>query len=235
MGCVPSKKCVEPNVIKQVVEKCVEPNVIKQVVEKPTKIASILEAVPFLLKNIPTDVLRTNLLPYLLNSFESDALPGKPVYDIQRKYYSYSEDIIYLRSKYNPIETWETLYMIYLPLNDETRRVAVKDYLKDCKEKNDIMMKNWKEGIPKRIYNKPIGNWDTSSVIDMSFLFSGHTDFKDISEWKTSSVTDFNYGNEAHVGQKFIKWDTYNVVMPYRPEIAALYEISYYKGNKMRY
>jgi len=230
MGCVPSKKCVEPNVIKQVVEKCVEPNVIKQVVEKPTKIASILEAVPFLLKNIPTDVLRTNLLPYLLNSFESDALPGKPVYDIQRKYYSYSEDIIYLRSKYNPIETWETLYMIYLPLNDETRRVAVKDYLKDCKEKNDIMMKNWKEGIPKRIYNKPIGNWDTSSVInwkenipkrynkpignwdtssviDMSFLFSGHTDFKDISEWKTSSVTDFNYGNEAHVGRKFIKWD----------------------------
>ena len=201
MGCVPSKKCVEPNVI-------------KQVVEKPTTVASILEAVPVLLKKIPTDVLRTNLLPYLLNSFEPDALPVKPVYDnprravydILRKYYSYSEEIIYLRSKYNPIDTVETLYMIYLPSNNETRRIAVKDYLKCGKKKDDTYFSYM---------------WDISNVTDMSFLFSGHT--------------DFNYGNEAHIGRKFIKWDTYNVVMPYRPEIAALYEISYYKGNKMRY
>jgi len=155
MGCVPSKKCVEPNVI-------------KQLVEKPTTIASILEAVPVLLKKIPTDVLRTNLLPYLLNSFEADALPVKPVYDILRKYYSYSEEIIYLRSKYNPIETWETLYRIYLPLNNDTRRVAVKDYLKRGKLMDDIIKKNEPAVlgvIPKR-YNRPIGNWDTSSLID---------------------------------------------------------------------
>ena len=95
MGCVPSKKCVEPNVI-------------KQVVEKPTTVASILEAVPVLLKKIPTDVLRTNLLPYLSNSYEPDALPDQNVSNIICKYYSDGEDMIYTRVRYGSIENWNT-------------------------------------------------------------------------------------------------------------------------------
>jgi len=95
MGCVPSKKCVEPNVI-------------KQVVEKPTTVASILEAVPVLLKKIPTDVLRTNLLPYLSNSYEPDALQDQNVPNIICKYYSDGEDMIYTRVRYGPIINWDT-------------------------------------------------------------------------------------------------------------------------------
>ena len=95
MGCVPSKKCVEPNVI-------------KQVVEKPTTVASILEAVPVLLKKIPTDVLRTNLLPYLSNSYEPDALQDQNVSNIVSKYYSDGEDMIYTRVRYGPIINWDT-------------------------------------------------------------------------------------------------------------------------------
>ena len=182
MGCVPSKKCVEPNVI-------------KQVVEKPTTVASILEAVPVLLKKIPTDVLHTNLLPYLSNSYEPDALPDQNVSNIICKYYSDGEDMIYTRVRYGSIENWNTSkitddrltfcigrlkspyglcsyekdyaithdsiiaglkvwpaskvtyvpefvaihevipFSAYLPLDNETIRVAVKDYLKGGKER----------------------------------------------------------------------------------------------------
>ena len=187
MGCVPSKKCVEPNVI-------------KQVVEKPTTVASILEAVPFLLKNIPTDVLRTNLLPYLSNSYEPDALPDQNVPNIICKYYSDGEDMIYTRVRYGPIINWSTT-KIYSSLNNETIRVAVKDYLKGGKKKDDIIKK----------YGK-IEDWNTSEVTAMNELFQFRHYFnEDISKWDVSNVTDMS-----------------KVTMPYVPEIAALYEIEPY-------
>jgi hypothetical protein len=152
MGCVPSKKCVEPNVIKQVVEK---PNVIKQVVEKPTTVASILEAVPFLLKNIPTDVLRTNLLPYLSNSYEPDALPDQNVPNIICKYYSDGEDMIYTRVRYGSIENWNTSKvtdMSYL----FAKVVGVYDF--------DLDLSNWNISRVKSIKNM-FGDYHQDNLI----------------------------------------------------------------------
>ena len=248
MGCVPSKKCVEPNVI-------------KQVVEKPTTVASILEAVPFLLKNIPTDVLRTNLLPYLSNSYEPDALPDQNVPNIICKYYSDGEDMIYTLVRYGSIENWNTSkitddrltfcigrlkypyglcsyekdyaithdsiiaglrvwpaskvtyvpefvalyeiipYIEYLPLDNETIRVAVKDYLKRGKKQDDIIKK----------YG-PIVDWNTSEVND--------------------NTIPKKLRPESHVCKRY-RWNTqmkkFDGKKPFRPKTRS------HKGNKMRY
>ena len=50
-------------------------------------------------------------------------------------------------------------YIEYLPLNNESIHVAVKDYLYGGKKKDDIIKK----------YGK-IGDWNTSEVTDMSHL-----------------------------------------------------------------
>jgi len=42
-----------------------------------------------------------------------------------------------------------------------------------------------------KAFNRDISSWDTSSVINMSWMFSGATTFNvDISRWDTSSVAD---------------------------------------------
>ena len=50
-------------------------------------------------------------------------------------------------------------------------------------------------------FNQDIGNWDTSNVIDMSFMSEGDYNFdgyqqqfnQDIGNWDTSNVTDMSY------------------------------------------
>jgi hypothetical protein len=218
MGCVPSKKCVEPNVI-------------KQVVEKPTTVASILEAVPVLLKKIPTDVLRTNLLPYLSNSYEPDALPDQNVSNIICKYYSDGEDMIYTRVRYGSIENWNTS-KIYLPLiiNNETIRVAVKDYLKGGKKKDDIIKK----------YGK-IEKWDVSNVTDMSKVTMPYVpEFVALYEIYEIQPHVQPHSNtiakkllpESHVCKRY-RWNTkmkkFDGKKPFRPKTRS------HKGNKVRY
>ena len=213
MGCVPSKKCVEPNVI-------------KQVVEKPTTVASILEAVPVLLKKIPTDVLRTNLLPYLSNSYEPDALPDQNVPNIICKYYSDGEDMIYTRVRYGPIINWSTT-KIYSSLNDETIRVAVKDYLKGDKERIVIIKK----------YGE-IEKWDVSNVTDMSKVMMPYVPeiaalYEIIPYVQPHSNTiPKKLRPESHVCKRY-RWNTqmkkFDGKKPFRPKTRS------HKGNKMRY
>ncbi len=215
MGCGPSKKRVEPNVI-------------KQVVEKPTTVASILEAVPVLLKKIPTDVLRTNLLPYLLNSYEPDALPDQNVSNIICKYYSDGEDMIYTRVRYGPIINWN-ISNIYLPLNinNETIRVAVKNYLKGGKKIFDIIKK----------YG-PIREWNTSNVTDMNKVTMPYVpEFVALYEIEPyvqphSNTIPKKLRPESHVCKRY-RWNTqikkFDGKKPFRPKTRS------HKGNKMRY
>ena len=64
--------------------------------------------------------------------------------------------MIYTRVRYGPIINWNTS-KINLPLDNETIRVAVKDYLKGGKERIVIIKK----------YGE-IEKWDVSNVTDMS-------------------------------------------------------------------
>ena len=99
-------------------------------------------------------------------------------------------------------------YIRNFPLDDETIRVAVKDYVEGGEKKDAIIKK----------YGK-IEDWNTSGVTDMSDLFNYDSDYesddefydildnsnlgdfnKDISKWDTSSVTNMNnmfWGNKG--------------------------------------
>ncbi len=59
-----------------------------------------------------------------------------------------------------------------------------------------------------------IGDWDTSSVVDMSFMFYDANEFnQDISSWDTSNVTDMSamFRNAAAFNQDIGNWDTSSV------------------------
>ena len=74
-------------------------------------------------------------------------------------------------------------YIRNFPLDDETIRVAVKDYVEGG-EKRDAIVK---------VYG-PIGYWNTSEVTDMSRLFQFRNYFnEDISKWDVSKVTNMKY------------------------------------------
>ncbi len=63
-------------------------------------------------------------------------------------------------------------------------------------------------------FNQPIGAWDTSSVNDMHFMFQNATNFnQDISGWDTSSVTrmDFMFQLATSFDGDISSWDTSSV------------------------
>ena len=94
-------------------------------------------------------------------------------------------------------------YIRNLPLNNETIRVAVKDYLEGGERKADIIKK----------YGK-IEDWNTSEVTDMSGLFCQYYTFnEDISKWNTSKVTNMSgmFYRAEMFDQSIGEWDTSNV------------------------
>ena len=93
---------------------------------------------------------------------------------------------IYLK-KMSYVPEFVALYEInpyneYLALDNETIRVAVKDYLEGGEKKDAIV----------KMYG-PIEDWTTSEVTDMSRMFYRAESFnQDISKWDTSNVTDMS-------------------------------------------
>ncbi len=215
MGCVPSKKCVDPNVIKQVV--------IKQVIEKPTTVASILEAVPVLLKKIPTDVLRANLLPYLSNSYEPDAFPDQNVANIICKYYSDGEDMIYTRVRYGSIENWNTSKII-----DDCLKFCVGglkcpyglcSYEKDYAITHDSIIAGLKV-------------WPASKVTYVPEFVAIHEVIPYSAYMPLDNTIAKKLLPESHVCKRY-RWNTqvkkFDGKKPFRPKTRS------HKGNKMRY
>ena len=94
-------------------------------------------------------------------------------------------------------------YIEYLPLNNETIRVAPEDYCKGGDKKDAIIKK----------YG-PIGEWDTSNVTNMSCIFEYCADFnEDISDWDTSSVITMEamFCCAENFNQPIGKWDVSKV------------------------
>jgi surface protein len=69
-------------------------------------------------------------------------------------------------------------------------------------------------------FNQPIGNWDTSNVIDMSYMFNayvyngtGSAFNQPIGNWDTSSVTDMAhmFNTCMYFNQDLSNWDVSNV------------------------
>ena len=94
-------------------------------------------------------------------------------------------------------------YIEYLPLNNESIRVAVKDYIEGGKKKDVIIKK----------YGK-IEDWNTSQVTHMSHLFDEYIIFnEDISKWDTSKVTNMSdmFHGAKNFNQPIGNWDTSSV------------------------
>ena len=109
-------------------------------------------------------------------------------------------------------------YIRNLPLNNESIRVAVRDYFSGDKEKDAIIKK----------YGR-IEDWNTSKVTDMSFLFKFYYYYskkskyiqlersdkinQDISKWDTSNVTNMKcmFKDAYEFNQPIGKWDTSKV------------------------
>ena len=94
-------------------------------------------------------------------------------------------------------------YIRNFPLDDETIRVAVKDY-DEGGEKKDIIIKKY----------GPIGYWNTSEVTDMSRLFCMAWKFnEDISKWDTSKVDTMQgmFYRAEKFNQPIGEWDVSKV------------------------
>ena len=101
------------------------------------------------------------------------------------------------------VALYEINPFIILALENDTIRIAVKDYRKGGKKKAGIIKK----------YGK-MKDWNTTNVTDMSHLFHDYMNFnEDISKWDTSNVTTmedmFNGANKFN--QPIGKWNTSKV------------------------
>ena len=119
-------------------------------------------------------------------------------------------------------------YIRNLPLNNESIRVAVRDYFSGDKEKDAIINKygkieDWnttdvtamnKLFYRKRDFNEDISKWDTSNVKNMSFMFEDANNFNQpIGKWNVSNVTKMEhmFSNAESFNQDIRDWDTSKV------------------------
>ena len=101
------------------------------------------------------------------------------------------------------VALYEINPFIILELDNESIRVSVKDYIEGGKKKDAIIKK----------YGS-IGEWNTSEVTDMSFLFCHDINFnEDISKWDTSKVTNMSdmFLGANTFNQHIGNWDTSSV------------------------
>ena len=121
-----------------------------------------------------------------------------------------SQQIYLKKMSYVPelVALYEICPYIILALDNESIRVAVKDYLYGGKKKDAIIKKYGKIGdwntsdittmyrlfYEERDFNEDISKWDTSNVTNMSFMFFCAMNFnQDITKWDTSKVTNMKY------------------------------------------
>ena len=121
------------------------------------------------------------------------------------KLYIISQQIYLKKMSYVPefVALYEIFpYIEYLPLDDETIRVAVKDYLAGGETMNAIIKK----------YGK-IEDWNTSEVTDMSKLFCMAWKFNQSIGDYVSKVTDMErmFYEADNFNQDISKWDTSKV------------------------
>ena len=117
-----------------------------------------------------------------------------------------SQQIYLKKMSYVPefVALYEIVPFIILALDNESIRVAVKDYLEGG-EKRDAIIKK---------YGK-IKDWNTSDVTDMNRLFQFRDYFnEDISKWDVSKVTDMSgmFNHAESFNQPIGEWDTSNVL-----------------------
>ena len=116
--------------------------------------------------------------------------------------------------------------MEHIKINDDSIRIAVKDWLEDPLKAEAIyghisgwdtseVTDMWHLFSFKEQFNEPIGNWDVSNVTNMSAMFQKNTNFnQDISSWDVSNVTNMAQmfaGCEAF-NQDISSWDVSNVI-----------------------
>jgi len=123
------------------------------------------------------------------------------------KLYMISQQIYLKKMSYVPefVALYEIFpYIEYLPLNNETIRVSVKDYIEGG-ELKDVIIKKYGN----------IEDWNTSEVTDMNRLFQFRYYFnEDISKWDVSKVTNMYhmFGKANKFNQPIGKWDVSNVI-----------------------
>ena len=101
------------------------------------------------------------------------------------------------------VALYEINPFIILPLNNETIRVAVEDYIEGGEKRDSIIKKYGKSE-----------DWNTTEVTDTSKLFYECFEFnEDISKWDTSNVTTMEdmFFHAESFNQDIFKWDTSNV------------------------
>ena len=126
------------------------------------------------------------------------------------------------------VALYEIKPFIIMALDNETIRVAVKDYLEGGEKRDAIINKygkieDWNTTdvtamnrlfYENRDFNEDISKWDTSNVKNMSFMFEDANNFNQpIGKWNVSKVTKMEhmFSNAESFNQDIRDWDTSKV------------------------
>ncbi|AII16931.1 hypothetical protein JO84_gp029 [Aureococcus anophagefferens virus] len=214
MGCASSRS--------KVIEKVIETETT--LVQKETTLASVLEAIPFLMNKIPKDLVHISVLSYL--TYEPEALSDQNIHCNIWKYFSNYDEMFDVFVRHGSIENWNTSEVTDMSYLFQ-RVVGVCEF--------DLDLSNWDISRVKSIKNMFGDDYQDSSILKATHYDSGlyYTDSKNkthkiikIKNVKSNkgicmiSVIDRMITGAESFNQPIDDWNTSNV-----PEFMALYEI----------